>query len=156
MEKSTIFQKLTFEIEINVSAKKTYEIMIGKETYKNWTKIFNPTSDFKGSWEKGSKILFVGISEDGQEGGMVSQIADNIPGEFISIKHIGILHGGEEITSGPMVEGWGDALENYYFEQQGENNCKLKVTMDVNEEYLDYFTESWPKALEALKNLAEG
>ncbi|MBK9933381.1 MAG: SRPBCC domain-containing protein [Cytophagaceae bacterium] len=156
MEKSTIFQKLTFEIEINVSAQKTYEIMIGKETYKNWTKIFNPTSDFKGSWEKGSKILFVGISEDGQEGGMVSQIADNIRGEFISIKHIGILHGGEEITSGPMVEGWGDALENYYFEPQGENNCKLKVTMDVNEEYLDYFTESWPKALEALKNLAEG
>ncbi|MFN8430853.1 MAG: SRPBCC domain-containing protein [Spirosomataceae bacterium] len=155
MEKSEIFKEVTFEKVINASALSVYNKMIGSETYKIWTKAFNPTSDFKGSWEKGSKILFVGISEDGQEGGMVSQIADNIPGKFVSIKHIGILQGGEEITSGPMVEGWGDALENYYFEDLEEGTSKLSVKMDVNHEYLDYFNETWPKALEILKEIAE-
>jgi hypothetical protein len=43
---------------------------------------FHLTSTFEDNWERGSKILFVGIDE---KGGMVSRIADCIPNQFISI-----------------------------------------------------------------------
>jgi hypothetical protein len=78
-------QKLQFKKEINVSAQKVYEAMLGlndKSTYQYWTSAFNPTSTYEGSWEKGSKIHFVGTDENGKKGGMVSEIAENKPAEF--------------------------------------------------------------------------
>ena len=35
-------------------------------TYKEWTSLFNPTSTYEGSWDKGSKMLFVGVDEKGE------------------------------------------------------------------------------------------
>ena len=84
---------------------------------------------------------------------LFSRIAENIPNEFISIHHLGILDGDKEILDGPEVEGWGDALENYSF---SENNgvTTVSVEMDTKEDYVDYFNETWPKALEILKKLS--
>lgn len=146
-------KKLNYKIEIKASVSKVYETMIGKETYKQWTAEFNPTSDFEGSWNKGDKINFVGEHE-GKKGGMVAEIAENIPNKFISIRHLGILDGDKEIISGPEVEGWAGALENYSFE---ENNgvTTVSIEVDTNEEYLDYFDTTWPKALDKLKEISE-
>ena len=81
-------KKLQFKTEIIASAKKVYNTMLGIdniETYEQWTAEFNPTSTYEGSWEKGSKIYFVGTDENGKRGGMVSEIADNVPYKFVSI-----------------------------------------------------------------------
>ena len=146
-------KKTNYKIEINAPASKVYETMIGKETYKQWTAEFNPTSDFEGGWNKGDKIYFTGEHE-GKKGGMIAEIAENIPNEFISIRHYGILEGDKEITSGPQVEGWAGGFENYSFE---ENNgvTTVSVEVDTNEEYLDYFDTTWPKALNKLKEISE-
>lgn len=145
---------LHFEKEINASPKVVYEKMLGKETYKTWTKIFNPTSDFKGSWEKGSKILFVGVDDKGNQGGMVSYIAENIPNQFLSIEHKGILDGDKEITSGPMVDAWAGAHENYTFKEK-DGKTILIIDTDSTSEFKHYFEETWPKALEKLKEICE-
>jgi hypothetical protein len=42
--------------------------------YAQWTSLFNPTSTYEGSWDKGNKILFIGVDEKGEKGGMVSRI----------------------------------------------------------------------------------
>lgn len=73
-------KKLEFRIEINASAQKVYEAMLGlndKSTCEYWTATFNPTSTYEGSWTKGSKILFVGVDESGKKGGMVSEVVEN-------------------------------------------------------------------------------
>ncbi|WP_243471416.1 SRPBCC domain-containing protein [Winogradskyella sp. MH6] len=150
-------KKLQFKTEIIASAKKVYNTMLGIdniETYEQWTAKFNPTSTYEGSWEKGSKIYFVGTDENGKRGGMVSEIADNVPYKFVSIRHYGILDGKNEITEGPDVEKWAGGLENYSFE---EHNGVTTVTIesDVDEEYLDYFNTTWSKALNKLKELSE-
>lgn len=150
-------KKLQFKIEINTSAKKVYNTMLGIDnikTYEQWTAEFNPTSTYEGNWDKGSKIYFVGTDENGKRGGMVSEIADNIPFEFVSIRHYGILDGENEITSGPDVEKWAGGLENYSFE---EHNGVTTVTVesDVDEDYLDFFNSTWSKALNKLKELSE-
>ncbi|MCB0463765.1 MAG: SRPBCC domain-containing protein, partial [Flavobacteriaceae bacterium] len=79
-------KKLQFKIDINASAQKVYNTMLGIEnieTYEQWTAEFNPTSTYEGNWDKGSKIYFVGTDENGKRGGMVSEIADNIPFKFV-------------------------------------------------------------------------
>lgn len=128
--------------------------LVNIKTYEQWTAEFNPTSSYEGSWEKGTKIYFVGTDENGKKGGMVSEIADNIPFLFVSIRHYGILDGENEITEGPEVEKWAGGLENYSFH---ENNGVTTVTVesDVTEDYLDYFDTTWPNALKKLKALSE-
>lgn len=147
-------KRLNFEIEINAKVDRVYSIMLDENGYREWTSEFNPGSHYKGSWEKGSKILFIGVDPDGNTGGMVSRIKEHIPMEFVSIEHIGILHNDKEITSGQEVESWSGALENYTFIQHGSSTL-LKIDMDANEEFESYFMESWPKALNKLKSICE-
>lgn len=148
-------EKLHYELYINAPTDQVYQKMLGEESYKEWTSAFNPTSQYKGSWEKGSKILFLGTDEQGNHGGMVARIKENIPNRFVSIEHIGIVApDGQEITSGPDVEQWAGALENYTFT---EVNCHtmLSIDVDTNTEYKAYFEDTWPKALQKLKDICE-
>lgn len=150
-------KKLQFKQDINASAEKVYNTMLGMdniETYEQWTAEFNPTSSYEGTWEKGAKIYFIGTDENGKRGGMVSEIADNIPSQFVSIRHYGILDGEKEITEGPEVEKWAGGLENYSFDED-DGVTTVSVEIDITEDYLDYFTTTWPKALNKLKELAE-
>lgn len=147
-------KKLNYQIDIQAPKEKVYKKMIGPDTYNLWTAEFNPTSQFEGSWNKGDKIRFLGTSEEGKKEGMLAEIAENIPNEFISIHHYGLLDGENEITEGPLVESWTPAYENYSF---SENNGTTTVRVDVDskEEYADYFDEAWPKALNKLKDICE-
>lgn len=150
-------KKLQFKVSINAPAAKIYDLMLGlsnKSTYEEWTSLFNPTSTYEGSWEKGTKILFVGVDEQGEKGGMVSKIAENIPNQFVSIQHYGLLKANMEIIEGPEVEKWANGFENYTFE---ENNGRttIIVDLDTTEDFLDYMSEAYPKALNKLKEIAE-
>jgi len=147
-------QTLHFEICIAAMVEKVYNSMLDEEHYKEWTAVFNPTSSYRGSWKKGSKILFLGTDHNGNEGGMVSRISENIPNKFVSIEHLGMVQGGKEITTGPEVEGWAGAMENYTFTWH-DGTTLLSIDMDAKEEFLPYFTETWPKALSVLKTICE-
>ncbi|MCG3166145.1 MAG: hypothetical protein POELPBGB_01921 [Bacteroidia bacterium] len=145
---------LHFEISVNAPAEKVYNIMLSAETYKEWTAEFNPTSRYKGSWEKGSKILFIGTDDKGNQGGMVSRIKENIANKFVSIEHLGVLQGEQEILNGPDVDQWAGGLENYTFSAVG-NSTLLAVDMDSNEAFKEYFETTWPRALNKLKTICE-
>lgn len=149
--------KLQFKKEIKANAQKVYELMLGlkdKSTYEYWTSAFNPTSTYEGEWTKGRKIYFVGVDENGKKGGMVSQIEEHHPAEFVSIRHYGILDGNIEVTTGEQVEKWAGGHENYsYMENNGITT--VIVDLDAIEEYSDYFNETYPTALEKLKEICE-
>ena len=144
-------------MRINAPVKKVYDVMLGisnKSTYEQWTALFNPTSTYDGSWIKGSKILFIGTDEKGDKGGMVSEIFNNIPNSFISIRHYGLLKGNVEIIEGPEVEKWANGFENYTFEEEN-GTTTVTVDLDTTEEFLDYMNQAYPKALEKLKEICE-
>lgn len=150
-------KKLQFTKDIHAPAEKVFNTMLGIDdiqSYEKWTAAFSPTSSYEGNWDKGSKMYFVGMDENGKKGGMVSEIADHIPSKFVSIRHYGMLDGETEITEGPDVEKWAGGLENYSFE---ENNgtTTLTVECDVTDDYIDFFSTTWEKALDTLKKLAE-
>lgn len=149
--------RLQYKVSINATATKVYDHMLGLNdisTYEQWTAMFNPTSTYEGNWNKGSKILFVGTDEKGEKGGMVSEIAENVVNQFVSIRHYGLLQTNVEITEGPEVEKWANGFENYTF---SENNgiTRVVVDLDTTEDFLEYMNEAFPKALEKLKEICE-
>ena len=130
-----------------------------KSTYEQWTSLFNPTSTYEGSWNKGNKILFIGVDEKGEKGGMVSKIAENIPNRFVSIQHYGLFKAGKEITEGPEVEKWANGFENYTFKENNgpdsDRGTTVTVDLDTTEDFLDYMNQTYPKALAKLKELCK-
>ena len=150
-------KKLQFKISIKAPVTRVYDFMLGlnsKATYELWTSVFNPTSTWEGSWEKGNKMLFVGVDEQGEKGGMVSRIAENIPNRFVSVQHYGLVKGDKEITEGPEVEKWANGFENYTFEEN-KDTTTVTVDLDATEDFLDYMNQTYPKALDKLKELCE-
>jgi hypothetical protein len=150
-------KKLQFKISIKAPAAKVYDYMLGLSsiaTYEQWTAMFNPTSTYEGSWEKGAKILFVGVDDKGEKGGMVSRIADNIPNQFVSIQHYGLIHAGKEIITGSEVVKWANGLENYTFEETN-GTTTVTVDLDTTEDFIAYMNDAYPKALNKLKELCE-
>ena len=150
-------KNLQFKVGINAPVKKIYDFILGiksKSTYEEWTSLFNPTSTYEGSWDKGAKILFIGVDEKGEKGGMVSRIAENIPNRFVSIQHYGLIKDGKEITAGPEVEKWANGSENYTFDESN-GTTTVTVDLDTDEDFLGYMNETYPKALDKLKELCE-
>ncbi|MDP2388498.1 MAG: SRPBCC domain-containing protein [Bacteroidota bacterium] len=148
-------ETMHFEIKINASADKVYKAMLDEKKYQEWTAAFNPAgSYYKGSWRKGSKIEFLGPDKKGELGGMVSRIKENIPNNFVSIEHLGVIKNGKEIMSGPEAETFVGSLENYTFKED-HGNTLLLVDTDSNQELKKIFLDAWPKALSKVKEISE-
>lgn len=142
---------LTFNISIKAPKRRVWETMLGDEGYRIWTSPFGEGSYFSGSWEKGSKIQFLG---PGGDAGMTSVIAENNPYEYVSIRHLGEISNGVEDTTSEKVKAWAPAYENYSFtEAAGETT--LSVSLDTLPEWEQFMVETYPKALNLLKELCE-
>lgn len=151
----SVGKQMTYSIYVGAAPEKVHDAMIGPESYKKWTSAFNPTSHFIGSWAEGTKMLFIGTDQDGNQGGMVSRIMANQRGRYISIQHLGEYKNGEEVTSGPGVESWAGAMENYTFLPEGAGTRVLVEMTGGLDTYADYFNATWPQALLLLKELCE-
>ena len=146
--------KLNFSIVIDAPISKVWDTMLEDKTYRIWTEEFTPGSHYIGSWDEGSKILFLGPANDGKLGGMVSRIKENKLHKFISIEHLGEVLDGVEDTTSDRVKIWAGALENYTFIDK-DDKTELVVDMVINEEFKEMFEGMWPKALQKLKEICE-
>ena len=147
-------EKIKFETTINAPALKVYKVMLADATYRQWASIFNPSSFYEGKWQAGEKMLFIGINNEGKREGMVSRITVATPGKQVSIEHLGMLQNEIEVTSGPAVQGWAGAMEEYFFTETNGQTL-LQVQMDSNEDFKAYFESTWPNALIKLKEICE-
>lgn len=149
-------QTIHFSITIDAPKHKVWDTMLQDATYRQWTAAFNPngSSWYEGDWTQGSKILFLGAGENGQVEGMVSRIKEVRPPDFVSIEHLGVVQDGREDTTSDTAKQWAPALENYTFIDRN-GATEVQVDMDTVEEHRKMFEDSWPKALQQLKQLAE-
>jgi hypothetical protein len=143
-------EKLNFSVNINAPREKVWNVLWHDSTYRAWTSVFAPGSHAVTDWKEGSKVLFL----DGKGQGMVSKIAVSRPHEYLSFEHLGIVKDGVEDFESDEVKQWAGVFENYTLtESNGTTN--LKIDMDSNNEWKDYFSKTWPSALEKIKELSE-
>lgn len=86
--------------------------------------------------------------------GMVSKVRENRINEFMSFEHLGEVKDGVEDTTSDAVKSWAGALESYTL-SENNGSTELLVDLDIAGCHKDYMVQAWPKALEALKYLAE-
>ena len=124
--------------------------MLGSAPYRLWTRVFSENSSYKGSWNKGAKINFV----DGSDCGMSSEIAENRPGEFISIRHLGMIKDGKIDLENPEAKKWTPAFENYTFIEK-DGKTEIQVEQEVPEEHFKMMIDMWEKGGAKLKEICE-
>lgn len=144
-------ETLKYQIEINATAEKVWDILWNEKTYSQWTHFFSPGSVMRTDWEVGGKTYF---TDSSKKNGMVSTIERIEESKHLIFKHLGELHNGVEDVDSEKVKAWNGSLEAYYLE---ENNGKttLKVEVDSNDEFKEMFDNGFRKGLEVIKNLSE-
>lgn len=136
---------LHFSININAPVEKVWNALWQDANYRKWTAVFHEGSYAESDWEEGSKILFLGPGGDG----MFSMIEKKIPNKQMIFKHLGELKNGVEES-----KGWENARESYFLSEK-DGGTELKVELDSVGEFEQYFSETFPKALQEVKNIAE-
>ena len=146
-------ETLSFDIIINATKEKIWNILWSPETYSEWTKFFseNVTSTMKTDWEVGGKTYFLGDSGNG----MVSTIKSMDKPNEITFAHLGMLINGVEDTKSKEVEEWSGAPERYFLIELDNGTIKLQVEVSTSSEWADHMKNGFTKGLEIVKNLSE-
>jgi len=147
-------EQLKFSVKINSPKAKVWKIMLSDETYRKWSEIFHPGSYFKGSWDEGSRIDFLGPTEN-DEMGMITRIKENKKHELVSIEFLGMYMNGEEDYSSQEALAWKGGTENYTFIEEN-GITELIIETEATEQFVEEFKTNWPKALNKIKELCEG
>lgn len=72
----------------------------------------------------------------------------------MNLCHLGTVKGGQEQPESDETKKRSGAMENYSL-KENSGITELAVTMDITEDHEQYFKDTFQKALEAVKNLAE-
>ena len=141
---------LHFSIDVRASRQTVWETLLGRESYRIWTTEFADGSSFEGTWETGARMRFLVPSGEG----MVAEVAEHRPQEYLSLRHLGFVKDGVEDTESEMVKAWAPAFENYTLTYAGLS-AHLAVDIDVTPEFEEYMLKVWPRALARLKAMCE-
>lgn len=138
-------KQLKFKIKVNAPKEKVWDSLWQDANYRKWTSAFAEGSHAVSDWNEGSKILFLGDKNSG----MHSIIEKKIPHQQMTFKHMGEVKDGIETTSD-----WAGSKESYVLSETN-GVTELNVELDSTEEFQDYFNETFPKALELVKQISE-
>ena len=143
---------LHYEIVIDATPQKVWDTMLGKSTYPKWVGVAWPGSSYHGEWKQGAQIRFTGA--DGA-GGTLGEVTALDPSANVAVEHIAVLlDDGSEDRESEMAKGWIGSTETYTFTPE-HGSTKLDVELSIPAEWVHEFEGGWPKAIEALKQLAE-
>lgn len=143
-----MIHRLHFSIDIQAEKTKIWEALWNDDSYRDWASVF-----YKGSyaltdhWKEGSQVLFLAPDQSG----IYSLIEKHIPNHSIQFKHIGNVVKGKEQPLDEETKKWSGTTEVYTL-TEGNDCHTLTVEIDVLEEHLEFMNDTFPKALETIKN----
>ncbi len=144
---------MKYSITINAPREKVWKTLWEDATYRAWTSAFHESSRAETDWKKGSKVLFLNDKNEG----MASTITENIPNEYMGIKHLGLVMNGVEDYDSEEARKWSGSYENYTLKTvNGATEVQVEMGgAEIPKEFEDHFAEAWPKALNKIKELSE-
>jgi hypothetical protein len=102
------------------------------------------------NWNEGDAVHFL----DPNGNGMYSVIDKKVENQLMSFRHIGNIMKLEEMPLDEETKLWSDSKETYELKEEN-NQTKLIVTIDTLDNYVGFFNESMPKAIDLIKDLSE-
>jgi hypothetical protein len=136
---------LKFSVKINATKEKVWETLWNDTTYRQWTAPFMEGSYAESDWKEGSKILFLAPNGNGMFGIIEKKIAN----QQMTFKHLGEIKNGVE-----QPKDWKGAKESYQLKEK-DGITELDVQLDAAGEFGEYLNNTFPKALNILKQISE-
>jgi len=140
---------LEYSIEIKATPEKIWNTLWDDTTYRKWVSVFHEGTYYVTDWKKGSSVQFLNLDGNGVYG----LIHENIPYQFLSIHHLGEVK--NHINQPIEDSNYSDVFENYTLLEIDNNTYKLVIQLTNFEAYQSYFDQTFPLALDKVKELAE-
>ena len=143
-----MINRLKFSVDIKAEKTTIWIALWNESSYREWASVF-----FEGSyavtddWKEGSKVHFLAPDQSG----IYSIIEKHIPNNIIQFKHIGNVVKGKEQPIDNETKKWSGATEIYKLTERKDTNT-LAVEIDVMDEHLEFMTNTFPQALEKVKD----
>jgi uncharacterized protein YndB with AHSA1/START domain len=137
-------------IGINAPKEKVWDVLIQDKLTRMWYAEFSEGTYAETDWQQGSKVAF----KDKSESGMVGTVVVNNPGEMLAVEYQGIVAEGKEDYDSNMAQDVKGGREIYRLAEK-YGVTQLDIESDMTPEYFDTMSQSWDKALQKIKSLAE-
>ncbi len=141
---------LQFGIDIAAPVARVWDCMFDDTAYRDWTRAFAEGSYFEGRWEAGQRLRFL----DAAGFGMEAIVDERRPLERLSLRLVGEIQQGRPVAGSPLHTQ--PAHERYEFSTNADGSTRLAVHLQSwNDGFQAFLNDSWPRALQRLKVLAE-
>jgi uncharacterized protein YndB with AHSA1/START domain len=140
--------QLHYSVDIAAPREKVWRVLWDDASFRDWSSVFAEGSYAVSDWKEGSTVQFI---DPGSNSGMSAVIERQRPNEFISFRHEAEIKDGKVQ---PPAD-WSGVHENYTLTSRN-GGTTLKVDLDAADEHRKMFEDTFPKALQRVKELAEG
>ena len=143
-------RKLKFEIAIAAPPSRVWRALTDPDCFRGWAGEFAPGSRVEGRWRIGEEIRF--LTPDGS--GMLTRIRALEQDRHLEFEVVGVVVDGKAALGTDDARAWRGGRESYRLEDTG-GGCRLRVGVDVPDANRKSMQDAWPRALAALRGLAE-
>lgn len=144
-------QTIEKSIIVNASKEQVWEVLVNDKFNRIWFEEFSVGTHAITDWQVDSKVVF----EDTANSGLIGKVMENKPGKILSVMYEGVLTNGVEDYNSEMATFFKGAREIYRLHEKN-GQTTLDIKSDMGDEYFDFMSAAWDKALEKIKQLAEG
>ena len=141
--------ELRFSIEIEAASERVWDTLWQDETLREWASVIDPGTYMVGELREGTEVEFIS-SENGY--GVTSLVEKLVPGEFVLLRHRADT---QDAGTRERDQEWTGGAESYSLVEH-DGTTTLSVAFGVPPELEEEFRVNYPKALERVKELAEG
>lgn len=143
-------KKIIKNINISASTEKVWEVLQKDAYTRQWYAQFMEGSHAVTDWKEGSQVAFLDPNKDG----LIGKVATSKPGELLEIEYTGIANKGIEDFDSPEAQALKGEKEVYKISST-QGSTRLDIEAGMGEEYFDFMSSAWDKALEKIKELSE-
>lgn len=140
-------KEMQFSIEIRATKEKVWDTLWQDKTLRQWAGIIDPGTHMVGDLKTGNEVQFI----SGNGYGVTSLVEKLTKGEHLLLRHRADT---QDNGTQRRANEWTGGTESYSLAEL-DGTTTLTVAFDVPLELEDYFTVTYPKALERIRELAE-
>lgn len=141
-------KEMQFSIQVQTTKEKVWNTLWQDETFRQWASIIDPQTYMVGELKEGNEVQFFSAANGY---GVTSLVEKVVEGEFLLLRHSADT---QQTGKQTREKQWTGGKESYTLTEQ-DGTTTLTVAFDVPAELEEYFTKTYPKALERVKELAE-
>lgn len=138
---------MQFSVEIQATKEKVWDTLWQDETLREWAGIIDPGTHMVGELKEGNEVQFI----SGNGYGVTTLVEKLIAGKLLLLRHRADT---QDSGKQERKKEWTGGKESYSLTEK-DRSTTLTATFDVPPELEKYFEDSYPKALERVKTLAE-